>query len=159
MNKYIFNLLIYLSLCLSSYSEGTVSRNVKLFNEDWKFILEDIPNCSSIELDDSKWRVLNLPHDWAIEGDFSIDNPSGITGGALPGGIGWYRKSFTIPKNKSSKRFFIDFDGVYMNSEVYLNGTLLGKRPYGYISFRYDLTPYLKYDSENVLAEIGRAHV
>ena len=152
MNKLFFILQILLSICLTSCFKDSDSRNIKSFNDDWKFILEDDKNFSSVKYDDSNWRNLNLPHDWAIEGNFSIDNPSGVTGGALPGGIGWYRKSFNVSKNKVNKKYFIDFDGVYMNSEVYINGHFLGKRPYGYISFRYDLTPYIKYDSENIIA-------
>lgn len=123
------------------------------FDKDWKFSLNNTTNgIESPDFDDSEWRTLNLPHDWAIEGDFSKDNPSRADGGALPGGTGWYRKTFNVDKASQGKKFFIDFDGVYMNSEVYLNGNLLGKRPYGYISFRYDITPYLKFDAPNVLA-------
>ncbi len=80
------------------------------------------------------------------------DNPSGTGGGALPGGIGWYRKTFTVDKADEGKRLYIDFDGVYMNSEVFINGHSLGVRPYGYVSFSYDLTPYIKWGGENVLA-------
>ena len=100
----------------------------------------------------SVWRILNLPHDWAIEGEFSRDNPSGTGGGALPGGIGWYRKTFTVDKADEGKRLYIDFDGVYMNSEVFINGHSLGVRPYGYVSFSYDLTPYIKWGGKNVVA-------
>ncbi len=85
---------------------------------------------------------LDLPHDWSIEGEFSKDNPATPGGGALPGGIGWYRKAFNIPESSKGKAVFIEFDGVYRNSEVWINGHELGKRPYGYSSFRYELTPY-----------------
>ena len=122
------------------------------FNDDWCFSLGDDSLASQLDYADSGWRVLNLPHDWAIEGDFSKDNPSGTGGGALPGGIGWYRKTFTPKNADKEKHFRIEFDGVYMNSEVFINGTLLGKRPYGYISFSYDLTPYLKWGEKNVIA-------
>ena len=122
------------------------------FNNNWKFSLGDVEGASVFTFDDSEWRQLNLPHDWAIEGEFSKDNPSGTGGGALPGGIGWYRKTFVADKAYAGKKVFIDFDGVYMNSEVFINGNSLGKRPYGYISFRYDLTPYLKIGEENVIA-------
>ncbi len=106
-----------------------------------------------IEYDDSKWRELNLPHDWSIEGEFSDTNSSGAGGGALPTGIGWYRKSFTIDKSEKEKCLFIDFDGIYRNSEVWINGHYLGKRANGYISFRYELTPYLKFGKEkNIIA-------
>lgn len=122
------------------------------FNDDWRFSLGDDSLAAQLDYADSGWRVLNLPHDWAIEGDFSKDNPSGTGGGALPGGIGWYRKIFTPDNADKGKHFRIEFDGVYMNSEVFINGTLLGKRPYGYISFSYDLTPYLKWGEKNVIA-------
>ena len=87
-----------------------------------------------------------------VEGDFSENNPAGSGGGALPGGIGWYRKTFKADKKLIGKKIFIDFDGVYSNSEVWLNGVSLGVRPYGYISFRYELTKYLKFDADNVIA-------
>lgn len=122
------------------------------FNEGWHFCLGDGPEYADAGFVDEGWRVLNLPHDWAIEGDFSKDNPSGTGGGALPGGIGWYRKTFVPEKSDSDKKFRIVFDGVYMNSEVFLNGISLGDRPYGYITFSYDLTPHLKWGEENVLA-------
>ncbi len=81
------------------------------------------------------------------------DNPAGVGGGALPGGIGWYRKTFTVPESDSSKLTFIRFDGVYKNSEVWINGHYLGKRPYGYSSFQYELTPFINFGGgKNVLA-------
>jgi beta-galactosidase len=123
------------------------------FNEDWQFHLGDVSNGQAPELDDSKWRALNLPHDWSIEGKFDEKNPAGIGGGALPGGVGWYRKTFNVPESEKGKLVFIDFDGIYRNSEVWLNGHYLGKRPFGYISFRYELTPYLRFGSQkNVIA-------
>lgn len=122
------------------------------FNEDWTFHLGEVPDASSFDFDDSQWRRLHLPHDWAIEGDFSKHNPSGTGGGALPGGIGWYRKSFVADAKEKGKHFYIDFDGVYMNAEVFVNGVSLGKRPYGYISFRYELTPYIIWNRKNVIA-------
>ena len=122
------------------------------FNEGWRFCLGDGSEYADAGFVDDGWRMLNLPHDWAIEGDFSKDNQSGTGGGALPGGIGWYRKTFVPEKSDSDKKFRIVFDGVYMNSEVFLNGISLGDRPYGYITFSYDLTPHLKWGEENVLA-------
>ena len=113
------------------------------FTADWAFRLGDDTAASRSDYNDADWRKLNLPHDWAIEGEFSKDNPSGTGGGALPGGIGWYRKTFTADKADEGKRYRIDFDGAYMNSTVYINGHELGTRPYGYISFSYDLTPYI----------------
>jgi beta-galactosidase len=128
-------------------------RQTELFTKNWQFFLGDIPNGQEPDLNDSEWRKLNLPHDWSIEGEFNEDNPATTGGGALPGGIGWYRKSFTLPEADKEKLIFIDFDGVYRNSEVWINGHYLGKRPYGYSSFRYELTPFLKYGNEkNLLA-------
>src|SRR3989442_6003509 len=123
------------------------------FNKDWRFNLGDVTNGQAPDLNDSKWRALNLPHDWSIEGEFSEKNPAGFNGGALPGGIGWYRKTFTLPAAANGKSVFVDFDGVYRNSEVWINGHYLGKRPYGYISFEYELTPYLNFaPQKNVVA-------
>ncbi len=130
------------------------ARKVESFNDDWKFSLDMGADESAAApgFDDSGWRTLNLPHDWAIEGDFDEHNPSGTGGGALPGGIGWYRKSFKVSEKDRGQLFRIEFDGVYMNSSVYINGHLLGTRPYGYISFSYDLTPYINWDGDNVIA-------
>lgn len=122
------------------------------FNDGWRFALTDGSEIAAMDFDDSGWRNLNLPHDWAIEGDFSEKNPSGTGGGALPGGVGWYRKNFTLTPQQQDKEIFIDFDGAYMNSTVYINGHELGTRPYGYASFSYDITPYINKEGENVIA-------
>jgi len=122
------------------------------FDKDWRFLLGDSAQMAKAEYNDSWWRRLDLPHDWAIEGDFYVGNPSGASGGALPGGVGWYRKHFTINcESTANNRYFIEFDGVYMNSTVYVNGQKVGNRPYGYSSFEYDITPYVK-EGENVVA-------
>jgi beta-galactosidase len=122
------------------------------FDEGWKFIHDTAHSYADIKADDTSWRSLRLPHDWSIEGKFDKNNPAGIGGGALPGGMGWYRKTFSVPTSSKGKNLFIDFDGVYRNSEVWINGHPLGLRPNGYISFRYDLTPYLNYGMDkNVL--------
>ncbi|SFH24689.1 glycoside hydrolase family 2 TIM barrel-domain containing protein [Pedobacter insulae] len=114
------------------------------FNKDWKFFLGDAANANAIVFDDTKWRRLNLPHDWSIEGKFDEKNPAKPEGGGLPTGIGWYRKEFIAPVNFKDRMITIEFDGVYKNSEVWLNGHLLGKRPFGYISFSYELNQYLR---------------
>lgn len=124
------------------------SRNIVSFNKDWKFYLGEVSHPNDSGFDDSKWRSLTLPHDWSIEGRFDQNNPAGTGGGALPGGLGWYRKQFLLPVQSKGKNIFIDFDGIYRKSEIWINGHLLGKRPSGYISFRYDLTPFLKYGNE-----------
>ena len=139
-----------LGLLLTACSPtGEQVRERSPWNDDWKFALSDsVQDYSSPDSDDSTWRILSLPHDWSIEGDFSLDNPSTPGGGALPGGIGWYRKTFTLPETDRGKVVYVDFDGVYRNSEVWINGHSLGFRPNGYVSFRYDLTPYLRYGSQ-----------
>ena len=118
------------------------ARDRQNFDNGWRFVLADSAQMSKTDYHDTHWRALNLPHDWAVEGDFLCSNPSGAGGGALPGGIGWYRKTFNLQK-KQGERYFIEFDGVYMNTRVYINGKEVGYRPYGYSSFEYDITPYL----------------
>ncbi len=123
------------------------------FNADWNFHLGEVPAFYVPEFDDSEWRVLDVPHDWSVEGQFDGDNPVGVSGGYLPIGIGCYRKDFVMPEGSKGKRVKIRFDGVYMNSTVYLNGVYLGNRPYGFSTFEYDLTPNLKFDGlVNVIA-------
>lgn len=121
------------------------------FDLDWRFHLGDIHGANNPEYNDNDWRILNVPHDWSIEGQFSSSNASGT--GYLPGGIGWYRKEFILPETDRNKHIEIRFDGVYENSEVWINGNYLGKRPYGFISFNYDLTKYAKFGNEkNIIA-------
>jgi len=121
-----------------------------LLNENWRFNLSDVKEGAQPNLDDSKWRLLNLPHDWTVEGVYSPDKASCT--GYLPGGIGWYRKTFTVPATEKGNKVYIYFEGVYNHSEVFINGNSVGKRPNGYISFMYDLTPYLKFGEENLLS-------
>ncbi len=128
------------------------ARERQLFDSSWLFSLGNDVKMSTTDFDDSQWRKLNLPHDWAIEGDFSASHPSGAGGGALPGGIGWYRKHFSVTDGDTFDKYYIEFDGVYMNSTVFLNGHELGFRPYGYSSFEYDMTPYINKNGDNVLA-------
>ena len=154
MNKIILSLAIGLSLLAGCNAPKEVAGDDRSldFTADWAFRLGDDTAAARLDYNDADWRKLNLPHDWAVEGEFSRDNPSGTGGGALPGGIGWYRKTFIADKVDEGKRYRIDFDGVYMNSTVYINGHELGTRPYGYISFSYDLTPYIKWGEKNVIA-------
>ena len=152
MKLYFASLALVFLTVLSCCTKENVRSRID-FNEGWKFYLGDNKQANQPDFDDSGWRNLNLPHDWSIEGEFSKDNPTRINGGALPAGIGWYRKSFAVDQSWKQKQVFIDFDGVYRNSEVWINGHFLGKRPFGYNSFRYDLTPFLKFDGqENKLA-------
>lgn len=147
MHNRIF--LLTAVLMAAIYSQARERQN---FDAGWRFILADSAQMAGSSYQDGHWRMLNLPHDWAIEGDFLASNPSGAGGGALPGGIGWYRKHFFIDSERiSGSRYFIEFDGVYMNSTVFVNGQKVGFRPYGYSSFEYDITKYLKQGS-NVIA-------
>ena len=115
-------------------------------------MLDDKSGFESPDFNDSSWRSLDLPHDWSIEGQFNAKNPAGGQGAFLPCGIGWYRKSFILPDSMKSKRVVIQFDGVYMNSRVYINGHFLGQYPYGYSTFQYDLTEHIKFDKSNTIA-------
>lgn len=153
MKKLLLFLHVFCCSCFMVFST-TVSTCRERINlgDCWRFHNGDEPEAVDANFEDTGWQLLDLPHDWAIEGNFSKDHPSGTGGGALPGGIGWYRKTFVPEKADSDMKFRIVFDGVYMNSEVYLNGILLGRRPYGYITFSYDLTPHLKWGEKNVLA-------
>ncbi len=152
ISRLIAGILLLTSIISCQQQNESRNSSRKGFNNDWSFALIDNDSAASPTFDDNAWRKLNLPHDWAIEGDFSKDNPSGTGGGALPGGIGWYRKHFVIPNSDKGKQIYIDFDGAYMNSSVYVNGHYLGTRPYGYASFSYDITPYIEYGKENLIA-------
>jgi len=140
--------LITLAACHSTINPRLMSN----FDDNWRFHLGDTLNAQTSSFQDGTWRTLDLPHDWSIEGSFDEKSPAGPGGGYLNGGIGWYRKTFTANKAWKGKDVVIDFDGVYRNSEVWINDHYLGMRPNGYISFRYDLTPYLRYDRPNVIA-------
>lgn len=118
----------------------------------WKFTLGDPEGAERRSFDDASWRAVDLPHDWSIEGAPDKNNPSGSGGGYFPAGTGWYRKRFTAPPEWKGKRVSVEFDGVYMDATVFLNGHRLGTHPYGYTSFRLDLTPHLDFAAPNVLA-------
>jgi beta-galactosidase len=130
-------------------------RAIQQFTTGWRFLQADAAGAEKPEFDDSAWTSVTLPHDWSIAGPVKQDAASTGAGGFFPTGIGWYRKSFTVPaadaKPAAARRTFIVFDGVMANSDVYLNGELLGHRPYGYVSFTYELTPHLRAGA-NVIA-------
>src|SRR5947209_5931931 len=130
------------------------ARITESFDKDWRFLKSDARGAEGVGFDDSSWRNLDVPHDWSIEGPFDEKNPTGGAGGFLPAGVGWYRKHFTLPASASHRHVFIDFDGIMANSDVWINGFHLGHRPYGYVSFRYELTGQLNFgsDKQNVLA-------
>ncbi len=129
---------------LLSLSAAAGSRTVINFDAGWKFHLGDTPAASNAFFNDGSWRTLDLPHDWSIEGEIDQNEPAGGQGGYFPTGIGWYRKSFNVKDYSPERLYYIEFDGVYKNSEVWINGNYLGKYPYGYSSFSYDLTPWIK---------------
>lgn len=147
MKKYVTLLAFLLVAAVAARAQSP--RRTILFTNDWKFYKGDITDGQKENLDDAGWRKVELPHDWSVEGPFSQEWASGT--GFLPGGIAWYRKSFSLNDIAPGDRAYIYFDGVYKNSEVWLNGQSLGKRPNGYIPFQYELTDHLK-KADNILA-------
>jgi beta-galactosidase len=145
----IFPLLLLLLSCQSQQSD--IPRERTSLDIGWKFMLGDAEGAEQAGYDDASWRMLDVPHDWSIEGSYDEANETGIAGAFLPAGIGWYRKAIEISDLDQNDKYFIEFDGVYMNSDVWINGNHLGNRPYGYVSFGYDLTPHLK-KGKNILA-------
>jgi beta-galactosidase len=144
--------LLGLLLAASVAMEAENTRVVEPFDNGWHFAQAAAAGAEQSGFDDSNWRVLDVPHDWSINGPFAMTNKTGGAGAFLPSGVGWYRKHFSLPKIFSGQRAIIEFDGVMQNSRVWLNGVLLGERPSGYVSFRYDLTPHLNLGGDNVLA-------
>src|SRR3990170_4102944 len=141
--------ILFYSFLLPSESFSQDSRGI-LFNLDWKFHKGDIANGEKMSVEDNAWQKVQLPHDWSIEGPFSDEWASGT--GYLPGGIGWYRKSFEISRDQKDKQIYLYFDGVYKNSEVWINEKYVGKRPNGYASFYYNITSHIKKDGKNLIA-------
>ena len=143
--------LLHCFICLIFFSSLSAQRLVQNFDKDWRFLQRDTAGAEQTAFNDAKWRQLDLPHDWSIEGSYDKNNKTGRGGGYLPAGIGWYRKSFDVPTAFQNKKIFIEFDGVMANSDVWINGHHAGKRPFGYVSFIYDLTPHIK-PGKNVIA-------
>ena len=156
-------LLIMITICISDALMAQESpRSRESFNLGWKFVKyfnafneqistdKEPGNLQLPAVNDNNWRSLDLPHDWAIEGPFNdtLENNTGL----LPWkGIGWYRKHFNLNENDKGKRIYVDFDGTMANARVWLNGKYVGEWPYGYTSFRLDLTPYI-ISGENIIA-------
>jgi beta-galactosidase len=144
-----FFLIISLAL-FQSCSQQLTTEPVS-FNEGWRFAKGAVVGASEMDFDDTMWCNITLPHDWAIEGPF--DSSYNARSGGLPfHGIGWYRKKFDIPNSVKGKHVTLHFDGAMNNAKVWLNGTLVGDRPYGYIGFSVDLSPHLNYGGSNVVA-------
>ena len=141
--------IFLLCVCLTNIA---FSRTMTSFDSDWRFLNADASDADQPQFDDSGWQKINIPHDWSITGPFAETNLAGGAGGFLPSGIGWYRKHFSLPPSTSNQCMSVEFDGVMANSDVWINGYHLGHRPYGYVSFSYDLTGHLNFNGENVLA-------
>lgn len=152
--RYLF-LFVCMQFCILTSFAGEVLN----FCKDWKFRLGDAgKDASTCYYDDSNWRNLTLPHDWSIEGNYSrTGNGTDWQSGFLPAGTGWYRKSFNYNPEWENKKIQIQFDGIYLNSEVWINGHLLGKRPNGYIGFVYDLTPYLNKGENHIAVRVDHS--
>lgn len=147
----ISGVLVFLALgCLV----GRLEAKVESFDNDWLFAKGDPAQAESMSYDDSQWHLLDVPHDWSIAGPMAKTNRTGGSGAWAPSGVGWYRKHFVLPKEFGGKHVWVEFDGVMQNSEVWINGVLLGKRPNGYVSFNFDLTAHLKFGAgvTNVIA-------
>ena len=152
MKKQIL-MYVLLVLCLSA----SASSGKQLFNDSWRFHLGDITGAQNEVFDDGTWRELTLPHDWSIEGCFDKDAPAGNDGGYLPTGIGWYRKTFELPRAIEGRKYQLYFEGIYMNSEVYVNGQRAGGHPYGYSSFFVDITSYVKTGKNTVAVRVDNS--
>ena len=145
-------IVLTLSLLAACASKSKNARIVEDFNQNWNFKLGDYPTAIQPDFSTSDWRNLQLPHDWSIEGNFDKDSKTKQAQAFLPAGKGWYRKTFIVPADWANKTVSIEFDGVFKNSEVFINGHSLGMRPNGYISFTYELSQYLNFGKENIIA-------
>ena len=133
-------------------AESAEPRTRQTFDFDWRFMRGDPVDAQNPDFVDAAWRAVDLPHDWSIEGPYGENEPAAGPGGYLPTGIGWYRKRFTVPAGERGRIFTLEFDGVYQNSEVWINGHSLGVRPNGFIPFAYEMTPFVRFGAENVVA-------
>lgn len=152
MIKFPLTVLLLIG-CLALTAQTVITNNrVQTFAANWKFALGDHADARNSDFNDANWRNLDLPHDWSIEGKPDSLNATGNDGGYFPAGTGWYRKKFMAPAAWKGKQVSICFEGVYMNSEVFINGRSLGIHPYGYSSFSYELTPHLNFGKENIIS-------
>ncbi len=143
MSRCVSSLLLAFVLLGGGASPTAAQRQRLSMDPGWRFTLGDPAGADQRTFDDHAWRALDLPHDWSIEGTPARDAKGGGGVGFFPGGIGWYRKAFRLPAGARGRELWLEFDGVYMNSDVWINGVHLGHRPFGYISFAYDITPHL----------------
>jgi beta-galactosidase len=145
----LFGILVSVSLC-RLHAEDLRTR--QRMDDDWKFFLGDAPDFARSDFDDSAWREVTLPHDWSIEQKIDPTAPTGGPGGYYPTGVGWYREAIDAPSDWKGKQVQVEFEGVYMDADVFLNGQKLFTHPYGYTSFFVDLTPHLRLGAKNILA-------
>lgn len=139
-------------LCAIATSVKAADNRRQLFDFGWRFSLSADDKAKTTNFDDSRWRRIDLPHDWSIEGSVNRNNPSGNDGGYYPTGTGWYRKTFNMPSSAAGRKTWLYFEGVYERSEVYVNGIKVGGHPYGYTSFYCDVTSAVKPGRKNVVA-------
>ncbi len=144
-------LMVCLALLTLNLDATTVREKIN-FNEGWSFMLDDNTAYSTKDYDHSAWRMLDVPHDWSIEGAYDKNNPMGGTAGYLPAGIAYYRKTIAVPAEWKGNTVAIAFDGVFMNSTVWANGQELGTRPYGWVSFGYDISEIVAASDEITFA-------
>ncbi len=148
----IFVIVVGTSAWLIIKTGGNEPRIDQCIDLNWRFNLDDDTAYASINYDDSEWENISLPHDWMIRSERKKTNPSGTAGGFYPGGTGWYRKHLNLDLAESKEQFYLVFDGVYMNADVWINGTYLGHHSYGYIGFHYDVSDVIRTDTTNIIA-------
>ena len=148
--KYKFYIFFLLLFCTTELLAQVPVRSKQNFDFDWKFILDDQKIFKDPNYKDNAWEDIQIPHDWNIKQNF--DTKAEGSAAHLPEGIGWYRKTFKLPASYKNKQISILFNGIFQQSDVYINGTHLGFRPYGFCSIEYDLTPYIKFGTDNVIA-------
>ncbi|MDR1331840.1 MAG: DUF4982 domain-containing protein [Tannerella sp.] len=155
MKKKIISTLLVIAALAAAAPAGsaqTAARMDERFDFDWKFTLADVPEAKEAAFDDGAWTDVQLPHDWSIARPFAGDDWRLGSMAYLPGGVGWYRKTFTLPAELTGRQIYIHFEGVYHRSDVYVNGKHVGFHPYGYTGFEYDITPHIAFGEENVVA-------
>ena len=155
--KYVI-LFLLLTVGLAGCNKKIEISRMVSFDEQWLFHYGDVEDGEKKMLDDSQWRKLDIPHDWTIEDIPGTTSPfdstvvNGVSSGFTRGGIGWYRKHFVVDESQLGKRFYIRFDGVYMNVDVWVNEQYVGNQYYGYSTFGYDITDFIKPGETNLVA-------
>ncbi|MFC2089693.1 glycoside hydrolase family 2 TIM barrel-domain containing protein [Bacteroidota bacterium] len=148
----IFVLIVGSSAWLIMKTGGNEARYEQTIDLNWRVMLADDPSFSKVDYDDSEWEIVTLPHDWMIRGEISDTNLSGTARGFYPGGTGWYRKHLILDEADSKEQFYLVFDGVYMNTDIWVNGTHVGAHEYGYIGFHFDISQFIRTDTVNIIS-------